>query len=171
MTAEIAILNKEAAVLAADSAITLDLGDNKKIFVSANKIFALSKYYPVAIMIYGNAQFMDIPWELIIKLYRAKIKDRNFDFLFDFAEDFLDFLLDLEIDKKVEKKHFKEKLEAYLETILTDFKNSVTIKLEEGKKLTEEDILSILEDVINQDYERWEKQSDSYRTKNINQNV
>lgn len=44
MTAEIAILNKQGIALAADSAVTI--GNAEKIFVSANKIFTLSKYGP-----------------------------------------------------------------------------------------------------------------------------
>ena len=43
MTAEIAIMNKEAIALAADSAVTLSVGEeSRKIFTSANKIFTLS---------------------------------------------------------------------------------------------------------------------------------
>jgi len=51
MTAEIAILNKEAIAMAADSAVTFQDEEDQKIFTSANKIFTLSKYYPVGIMV------------------------------------------------------------------------------------------------------------------------
>jgi hypothetical protein len=44
MTAEIAILNREAVALAADSAVTFREEKGQKILTSANKIFALSKY-------------------------------------------------------------------------------------------------------------------------------
>ena len=71
MTAEIAIMNKEAIALAADSAVTMDQERGQKIFTSANKLFALSKYYPVGIMVYGSASFMGVPWESIIKVYRG----------------------------------------------------------------------------------------------------
>ncbi len=49
MTAEIAIMNKEAVALAADSAATVAVGDEegRQIFTSVNKLFALSKYHPV----------------------------------------------------------------------------------------------------------------------------
>lgn len=66
MTAEVAILNKEAVALAADSAVTIDYKNNRKIFSSSNKLFALSKYAPVGIMVHGGAQHMGIPWETII---------------------------------------------------------------------------------------------------------
>src|SRR5215207_9201735 len=90
MTAEIAILNKTAVALAADSAITL--GAAQKIYNSGNKLFALSKYQPVGIMVYGNAEFMGIPWETIIKFYRSRLKGGKFDRLVDYAEDFMLFL-------------------------------------------------------------------------------
>ena len=73
MTSEILIMNPQAVALAADSAVTLvqerirgDLRERKhKIFTSANKIFTLSKYHPVGIMIYNNATCMGTPWETI----------------------------------------------------------------------------------------------------------
>lgn len=89
MTAEIAIMNKSAVALAADSAVTIG---NKKIFNTVNKVFTLSKYYPVGVMIYGKAEMMGVPWETIVKFYRARIGSRNFPHLEDFAEDFLKFL-------------------------------------------------------------------------------
>ncbi|MFP4527645.1 MAG: hypothetical protein ACLFQX_03775 [Candidatus Kapaibacterium sp.] len=60
MTAEIAILNKEAVAMAADSSTTVSHQLGYKIFTSANKIFALSKFASVGIMIFGNARFMEI---------------------------------------------------------------------------------------------------------------
>lgn len=64
MTAEIAILNRMGVALAADSAVSI--GSSGKVYNSANKLFALSKKHPVAIMIHGNAHFMSLPWEVII---------------------------------------------------------------------------------------------------------
>lgn len=61
-------MNKQGIALAADSAVTVrtEIGPDShgsKIYVSANKIFALSKRQPVAIMIYNGAQIMGIPWD------------------------------------------------------------------------------------------------------------
>ena len=75
--------------MAADSAVSLKIGDDQKIFTSANKIYALSDYHPVGIMIYGNSTFMGKPWETIIKIYRMKLKKSNYQHLTDYAEDFL----------------------------------------------------------------------------------
>src|SRR5688572_4196433 len=92
MTAEIAIMNRSAVALAADSAVTIGSQRGQKIFNTVNKVFTLSKYHPVGVMIYGRAEMINVPWETIIKFYRARIGSRNFPHLEDFAEDFLKFL-------------------------------------------------------------------------------
>ena len=68
MTAEVIVMNKEAVALAADSAITGPRGRELKIYFSANKIFSLSKYCPVGVMVYSTSSFMGIPWETVIKM-------------------------------------------------------------------------------------------------------
>jgi hypothetical protein len=65
VTAEIAILNKGAVALAADSAVTIQIGGGQKIYNTVNKLFTLSKYQPVGAMVYGNSEFMGVPWESI----------------------------------------------------------------------------------------------------------
>lgn len=72
MTAEVAVLNKMAVALAADSKVTIGGGGSEKTYDTANKIFTLSKVHPVGILIYNNADFMGYPWETIIKLYRTQ---------------------------------------------------------------------------------------------------
>lgn len=75
MTAEIAILNKSAAALAADSAVTIGNGTNAKIYNTVNKIFEISQSQPLGAMVYGNLQFMDLPIEVILKRFRSNISD------------------------------------------------------------------------------------------------
>lgn len=92
MTSEIAVMNTKAVALAADSAVTFTGEAGQKIFPSANKIFTLSKYQPVGVMIYGNADFMGIPWETIIKVFRTRLGVASFQSVTGYAENFLDFL-------------------------------------------------------------------------------
>ncbi|MBC8476799.1 MAG: hypothetical protein H8D49_00500 [Dehalococcoidia bacterium] len=90
MTAEIVVMNIEAVALAADSAVSFRAGDNEKVSTSANKLFALSKHCPVGIMVYGNATFMDIPWETIIKVYRtSRLPTGGFSTLDEYGRDLL----------------------------------------------------------------------------------
>ncbi|MDI2585845.1 hypothetical protein OR571_01545 [Psychrobacillus sp. NEAU-3TGS] len=93
MTAEIGILNKMGVALAADSAVTIGSDVNQKVYNSANKLFSLSKYHPVGVMIYGSAEFMGVPWEIIIKSYRKKLQKDRFDTIKEYVDDFLDFIV------------------------------------------------------------------------------
>lgn len=92
MTAEIAILNKRGVALAADSAVTATFDGGIKVFPSANKLFALSKYHPVGIMIYSSAEMMGLPWETTVKTYRRELSNESFPALSDYASSFLSFL-------------------------------------------------------------------------------
>jgi len=92
MTTEIAIMNKEAVALAADSAVTTGRVQDK-IFNSANKLFPLGRDHSVGIMIYQNADFMGIPWEFLIKIYRDKVlRQRSFKTLKAYGDSFIRFL-------------------------------------------------------------------------------
>ena len=90
MTAEIAVMNKQAIALAADSAVTFQ---RQKIFTSASKIFTLSKYQPIGIMIYGNSSLIEIPWETIIKVYRDHLGQETHKTVSEYAEHFFSFLI------------------------------------------------------------------------------
>ena len=88
MTAEIAILNKYAVALAADSAVTISADDKEqKIFDSGDKLFELSRINPIGIMIYNGMDFVDVPLPVLIKKFRSKcstfqtVKDAAFKFL------------------------------------------------------------------------------------------
>lgn len=89
MTAVVGILNKNGIAIAADSAMTVTTGQGRKVYNSAHKIFALSKYHPVGVAIYNSAHFMGIPWEGILKEYRRQLGEQCFDALHDYQEDFI----------------------------------------------------------------------------------
>ena len=97
MTAEVAVINKSAVAIAADSAVTIELTDssgrrNDKIFNTANKVFALSKFAPVGIMVYNTMELGGVPWETLIKEYRKNLKRKKFDRLEEYADDFFSYL-------------------------------------------------------------------------------
>ena len=95
MTAEISILNKNGIVLAADSAVTVNFGQGQaKTYNAVNKLFSLGNNHDIGIMIYGNAEFMEIPWEIIIKEFRNEHRETSFSELKDCANAFINFLKD-----------------------------------------------------------------------------
>jgi hypothetical protein len=91
MTAEIAILNKEAIALAADSAMTAELGGGRKVFTSATKIFTLCKNRPVGVMVYNNAQFLGVPWETVIWEIGKQVPGDGFKSLDEYVRLFLSY--------------------------------------------------------------------------------
>lgn len=101
MTAIVAVLNKHGAAIAADSAVTL--GDTHKVINNGNKVFTLSKYEPVGIATYGNASFMGIPWEIIIKTYRKQLNEQKFPKLSDYVSDFLYYVRNCKCIKDSDK--------------------------------------------------------------------
>ncbi|EBJ7453166.1 hypothetical protein ACFXUV_001460 [Salmonella enterica] len=92
MTAEIAVYNKSAVALAADSAVTISGGGNQKIYNGAEKLFALTKHHPVGVMVYGSGDLCSAPWELVIKAYRKQLGGDYFSKLEDYTDDFFRFL-------------------------------------------------------------------------------
>ena len=105
MTAEVAVMNKSAIALAADSKVTVSGVGSAKTYDTVSKVFTLSKIHPVGIMIFGNADFMSYPWETIIKAYR---KQKGLDFHGTIEEWGVDFVEFLGKFGKIEKKHQTE---------------------------------------------------------------
>jgi hypothetical protein len=73
MTAEVIVMNKTAVALAADSAVTIGDEAEGKIWNSVNKLFTLSKYHPVGVLIFSSADYMGVPFETVTKMYREKL--------------------------------------------------------------------------------------------------
>lgn len=124
MTAIVGILNKQAVAVAADSAETV--GSGLKIYNKANKVFALSKYHPVGIAIYSNAQFNScIPWETVIKMYRKKLGKTSFSTLIEYKNDFYKYVAEFR------KKYITEEEEknVFIQDIYNFWKFSIVRNL------------------------------------------
>jgi len=92
MTAIVGILNKGAIAIAADSAASVSVNNESKIFNKATKIFTISKFHPVGVMIHNQSSFLSTPWETIIKIYRKQLKDKSFNTLAEYQQDFINYL-------------------------------------------------------------------------------
>ena len=147
MTAEIAVINKSAIALAADSAVTISSGINSKIYNGAEKLFALTKYHPVGIMVYGTGSLCTVPWELIIKQYRKQLGKKCFDTLDAYADDFWKFLSSEEKIIPLEYREYSLKathMEAY--NILFNLIDEKGVKFidENSRKPNEEETNEII---------------------------
>lgn len=96
MTSEVALLNKSAIALAADSATTVTYWEKNKpktrYFKGANKVFNLSQSHPIGVMTFASASLNGVPWEIIIKSYRSHLKNNSHDLLAEYATDFFNFI-------------------------------------------------------------------------------
>jgi len=159
MTAEIAIMNKEAVALAADSAVTSSLSGGKKIFTSADKIFALSDTSPVGIMFYNSAKFMGVPWDTILKTFRRQLPKQGYDKLGDYISAFIKFLeKDNTIITKNMQKEFLENIAlGYFLGIIADIENVVEKTTNERGPIDNKTIEDIALKIINDHANRWEE--------------
>jgi hypothetical protein len=96
MTAEVAILNQHALVMAADSATTVTIwaqGERQtRYFKGANKLFQLSAHHPVGLMIYNSALLHGVPWELLVKDFRVHLGNDSCDRLGGYSQRFFEFI-------------------------------------------------------------------------------
>ena len=91
MTAEVSVMNRLGVALAADSAVTIGQ-DAKKIHTSADKLFQLTPQSSIGVMIYGNANFVGLPWETVVKTYRKECKSKTEKTVDDYASNLISFL-------------------------------------------------------------------------------
>ena len=85
-------MNRGGVALAADSAVTVQVGDSSKVRDSALKLFMLSKHRPVGVMVYENSSLLGVPWETIIKLFRETLDRDSFETLPEYGKALIDFL-------------------------------------------------------------------------------
>ncbi len=90
MTAEVAILNRHAVAVAADSAVSL--AADSKVYDTANKILTLSSNPPILVMFYGAASLGRIPWDTIVHQYQQSYSNISFSTVEQHASHFVDFL-------------------------------------------------------------------------------
>ncbi|GKS13617.1 hypothetical protein YDYSY3_46170 [Paenibacillus chitinolyticus] len=146
MTAEIAILNRSAVALAADSAVTV----GEKVYNSAIKILPLSHKQPIGIMIYNTSTFMGIPWETIIKTYRKQLADMCFDYVQDYCEDFISYLRSGIVPVALQKNRLSFTALNLLQDILNNYENNET------KMANEETISDYITNSLNHLIDNWE---------------
>ena len=90
MTAEIALLNRTAVALGADSFATIE---GLKTYDSEEKIFELQRSQPIALMVYNNLDFLGVPFEILAREFRNK-SSKEFFYLVEVWPEFEKYLLE-----------------------------------------------------------------------------
>jgi hypothetical protein len=98
VTSEVALLNRSAVALAADSASTVtywnpDTRQNEqRYFKRVNKIFNVVSGKPVGMMTYAAGSLQGMPWEVITKAYRDDRIGFTSETLPDYAADVFEYI-------------------------------------------------------------------------------
>jgi hypothetical protein len=150
MTAQIAIMNKNAVAVATDSAVTTRDARGVKVYNSANKLFTLSKYHPVGIMVHANAEFMGYPWETLIKVYRKNLGMDSFATVNEYASSFFEFLLAQESMFGVTKQEswFRARAVRLLSDVNEEFTTVVRKYLDEHGEIDDEIVKTLFGDFL-----------------------
>ena len=76
MTSVVGILNKRGLAIAADSAVTRTRSrrgnEEEKVTKNGNKMVRMSDVDPIAVMITGSADFLGVPWDVIVRRFRQR---------------------------------------------------------------------------------------------------
>jgi hypothetical protein len=157
MTAEIAVMNREAVALAADSAVTLDFSTGPKVFSSANKIFALSSAQPVGVMIFGDAAFVGMPWETIIKEFRKSLGKEMLPTIGDYTERFFEKLLSHAAftGDEQQQRSFSSLIYETYHAVLRSFLGMVEQELENKTTIDENEVRELLAAQVRYHYDAW----------------
>jgi hypothetical protein len=159
MTAEIAIINRSAVTLAADSAMTLEVRGREKIYTSADKIFELSLHDPIGIMINNNLEYLGIPLDIAIKKFRTSDACTGFNTLEEAVTAFIGYLeTTLLPDEKLQERHARTLLGPVFQSIRTRFLRSMQMFYERlnERQLKKIDIHKVFLNGVNRSLRRYE---------------
>lgn len=148
MTAEIVIINQHGVAMAADSAVTIG---NQKIINSAIKLFSLSRTEPVGIMVYGNANLLNVPWETLIKLYRKK-HTNVLDKLENYGDGYIDFLKSkiFLFNDQQQDEWAKERIEGVFNEIVENIRQQMSNLQTSKQKISEQQVIDKAESLLSE---------------------
>jgi hypothetical protein len=161
MTAEIAIMNKMAVALAADSAVTIRTGGTGLKIYHTNKLFMLSKYQPIGLMLFSDAEMMRLPWESIVKTYRQELADKSFNTLEDYGRHFISYLNNAsELFPEAEQEYWLFQLmNKFLRSLRKSIDSEIEATTKKSKGITDDQVKTIAGRVIRESYRRLESVS------------
>jgi len=141
MTAEIVVFNKNGIALAADSAVAVSISkDQAKVYNTANKLFALSKHQPIGIMVYGSAEVMGMPWEVVVKQYRRSLKTDSFDRLDQYVDHFFDYLCNKAFSEETYHSYVYNQSLVFMLSVFNAVDNDVKAIIDKKGEVSDDEI-------------------------------
>lgn len=132
MTTEIVLMNSSAVVLAADSTVTISANGSRVHYPGVDKIFGLTTGHSVGIMINGNANFLTIPWDAVVKQFRDEVLKgkKSFNTLTQYSETLSNYIENTGL-KLINDGFFisEEHAVKIVNKIINDIKNPLASKI------------------------------------------
>src|SRR5262245_19129527 len=156
MTAQVAILNRSAVALASDSAVTVQ-GARTNVYQTVNKLFTLSKYAPVGVMVYDSATIMGVPWESVVKVFRRELGKRRFDTLDEYGVKFFEFLgqNDMLFPEPAQREFVAGRAKDFASAVVEEITKTTETRIEQDGPLPGTDVPSIAASIIHKYHELW----------------
>ena len=159
MTAEVVILNRNGVGIAADSVATVIGVDPRahqprsflKTHHTQNKLFALSAVEAIALMVYGNSDFGQFPWETIIKEFRYSQQSKPIHATVDqCGRGFIRFLSTVapSVSEDEQDNTILRTVRWELVRLRRGVEESQSEAVSRGKKLSKNDIHDIIVDLL-----------------------
>ena len=101
-------------------------------------------------MVYGNPDFMGVPWETAVKVYRRKLGRRSFDTVQQYAEDFLSWASssDLLSPDERQREWFTSILNSYIAFIDDEIDSVVKAQIAEVGQISHARIVEVVSTTI-----------------------
>lgn len=162
MTSEVVVMNRLGIALASDSTATVRANGKPKFF-HADKLFMLSNFHPVGVMVYNNSSLMGVPWEVIFKIFRARLSETNFPKLEDYAKHLIDFLTNNAqlFPADVQEYYYKHLIRTFFMGISGGIEKRLKTQLDEAGELTRQDLEHIPSSVVREALEEWRSKLDA----------
>ena len=172
MTAEVVVMNRGGVALAADSAVTIQVGDSSKVRDSAVKLFMLSKYRPVGVMVYQNSSLLGVPWETIIKLFREEFGREQCETLAEYGEALIAFLkkTDSLFTEEVQDRYYRQAVKSEYRRIETRALKEMTDSLVHqigDRRATQQTNKAYVEQEIKRAEQLWAKEKEASYFKQV----
>ena len=151
-------MNKNAAVMAADSAVTL--GNRSAIHNSADKLFRLSEVAPLGLLTYGSGTVMGVPIEIIVNEYKTNLGSKKFPSFDQYVDDFISFVEDNSEYFNFENYELPYLCEFYRKTIKSikrRFEDLIYQSGKDAKQLGQEAIKNAFEFAFSEFFDVWSK--------------
>ena len=140
--------------------MTVERGDSQKVRHLALKLFTLSKYRPVGVMVYNNDSLLGVPMQTIIKLFRRRLGKKAYGTLREYGEALIQYLdaNDVLFPNDVQERYFLHAVETKYSRIMEEIRNELVERDVFGDGDGQADVA---EAVIVRRLEFWRSQQDA----------